>query len=151
MPKSLWFLKLKPWFWKTAILRKYRNGKLKYMLAVEYMDGTWRIWMSLDTKGLCDERKKVRHKVKQVSGGGLVGLVTRLCPTLETLWTGAHQAPLSIGFTRQECWSGCHFHLQGIFLIRSRTQVSCTAGRFFTDWATKEASKFNKQVSRFII
>ena len=23
-----------------------------------------------------------------------------------TLWTIAHQAPLSMGFSRQECWSG---------------------------------------------
>ena len=67
--------------------------------------------MSLDTKGLCEERKKVRHKVKQVSGGG--GLVTRSCPTLETPWTVAHQAPLSIGFTRQECWSGLPFPSPG--------------------------------------
>ena len=31
-------------------------------------------------------------------------------------WTGAHQAPLSVGFPRQESWSGCHFLLQGVFL-----------------------------------
>ena len=34
-----------------------------------------------------------------------------------TLWTAAYQAPLFMGFSRQE---GCHFLLQGIFL----TQVS---------------------------
>ena len=28
----------------------------------------------------------------------------------------AHQTPLSMGFSRQESWSGCHFLLQGIFL-----------------------------------
>ena len=27
------------------------------------------------------------------------------CPTA-VLWTAAHQAPLSMGFSRQECWSG---------------------------------------------
>ena len=27
-----------------------------------------------------------------------------------TLWTVAHQAPLSIGFPRQEYWSGLPFH-----------------------------------------
>ena len=31
-----------------------------------------------------------------------------------TLWTVAHQAPLSMEFSRQEYWSGCHFLLQGI-------------------------------------
>ena len=42
------------------------------------------------------------------------GLVTRSCPTLVTPWTVACQAPLSMGFSRQEYWSG-HFLLQGIF------------------------------------
>ena len=32
-----------------------------------------------------------------------------------TLWTVAHQAPLSMGFSRQEYWSRCHALLQGIF------------------------------------
>ena len=31
-----------------------------------------------------------------------------------TLWTVAHWAPLSMGFSRQEYWRGCHFLLQGI-------------------------------------
>ena len=30
----------------------------------------------------------------------------RLCPTLATLWTIAHQVPLCTGFPRQEYWSG---------------------------------------------
>ena len=29
-----------------------------------------------------------------------------------TLWTAAHQAPLSTGFSRQEYRNGCHFLLQ---------------------------------------
>ena len=32
--------------------------------------------------------------------------VAQSCPTLETPWTAAHQAPLSMGFSRQEYWSG---------------------------------------------
>ena len=36
---------------------------------------------------------------------------------------------------------GCHAFLQGSSLPRDRTQVSCTAGRFFTIWVTREASK----------
>ena len=38
-----------------------------------------------------------------ITGGGLVA---RLCPTLATPQTVAHQAPLSMGFSRQEYWSG---------------------------------------------
>ena len=30
----------------------------------------------------------------------------QLCPTLCAPWTAAHQAPLSMGFSRQEYWSG---------------------------------------------
>ena len=33
-------------------------------------------------------------------------LVAQSCPTLSTPWTVAYQAPLSMGFSRQECWSG---------------------------------------------
>ena len=40
-------------------------------------------------------------------GGG--GLVTKSCLTLVTPWTVAHQAPLSMGFSRQEYWSGLPF------------------------------------------
>ena len=38
-----------------------------------------------------------------VCGGGLV---SKLCLTLATLWTVAHQAPLSMDVSRQEYWSG---------------------------------------------
>ena len=37
------------------------------------------------------------------------GLVTKLGLTLETPWTVAHQAPLSMVFPRQEYWSGLTF------------------------------------------
>ena len=33
-------------------------------------------------------------------------LVTQSCPTLVTPWTVFRQAPLSMGFSRQEYWSG---------------------------------------------
>ena len=36
---------------------------------------------------------------------------------------------------------GCHFLLQGSSWPRDGTQVSCTAGRHFTLWATREALK----------
>ena len=49
------------------------------------------------------------------SGGG--GLVTKSCLTLETPWTVACQAPLSMGFSRQEYWSGLPFPSPGDLLI----------------------------------
>ena len=45
------------------------------------------------------------------SGGG--SLVAKSCPTLSTPWTVAHQAPLSMGFSRQEYWSGLPFPSPG--------------------------------------
>ena len=34
------------------------------------------------------------------------GLVAKSCPTLAIPWSVARQAPLSMGFSRQEYWSG---------------------------------------------
>ena len=45
-------------------------------------------------------------------------LVAKSCPTLETPWTVVRQAPLSMGFSRQEYWLGCHAFFQGIFLTQ---------------------------------
>ena len=45
-----------------------------------------------------------KKKKKKLKCGG--GLVTKLCPTLATPWTVAGQSPLSMGFSRQEYWSG---------------------------------------------
>ena len=41
------------------------------------------------------------------------GEVTKSCPTLVTPWTVAHQALLSIRFSRQEHWSGLPFPSPG--------------------------------------
>ena len=43
--------------------------------------------------------------------------VAQLCPTLCDPWTVAHQAPLSMEFSRQEYWSGCC--LRGLLKIGS--------------------------------
>ena len=59
--------------------------------------------------------------------------------SFSTLWTVAHQAPLSMGFSRQEYWSGCHFLLQGTFLITDWTWVSCIGKWILYHWATQEA------------
>ena len=44
-------------------------------------------------------------------GGGC--LVTKSCLTLATPWTAAHQAPLSMGLSRQEYWRGLPCPLPG--------------------------------------
>ena len=45
-------------------------------------------------------------------------LVAQSCPIHCHPWTGAHQTPLSMEFSRQEYWVGCHALLQGIFLTQ---------------------------------
>ena len=40
-----------------------------------------------------------------MSGGG-GSSIAQSCLTLATPWTVAHQAPLSMGFSRQEYWNG---------------------------------------------
>ena len=55
---------------------------------------------------------------------------------LATPWTVAHQAPLFMGFSRQEYWSGLPFPSpEESSQPRDLTQISCIAGRFFTIWA----------------
>ena len=56
-----------------------------------------------------------------------------------TPWTVTHQAPLAMGFPRQEV--SCYFLLQGIFLIQGSNLISCTGRWLFYHWATKEACK----------
>ena len=57
-----------------------------------------------------------------------------------TLWTVAHQAPLSVGFSRQEYWSGVPFPSPGDLPDLGIEPVSlmspALAGRFFTISAT---------------
>ena len=56
-------------------------------------------------------------------------VVAQLCLTLETPWTAAQQAPLSMGLSRQEYWSGLPFlppgdlHDQGIEPVSPALQV----------------------------
>ena len=64
-------------------------------------------------------------------------LVARLCLTLYvTPWTIAHQASLSMGFARQEYWSGLPFPFPGDLpdpgIEPQAPAVSCIAGEFFT-------------------
>ena len=51
--------------------------------------------------------------------------VTKSCLPLGGLMDCARQAPLSLGFLRQEFWSGLHFLFWGSFRPRDQTRVSC--------------------------
>ena len=57
-----------------------------------------------------------------------------------TPWTIAHQAPLSMGFSRQEDWRGLSCPPPGeSSQPRDGTQDSCIAGGFFTVQTAREA------------
>ena len=68
----------------------------------------------------CSQDRNTREKGKKVGERGRYtktrdellcggGVVTKLCLTLVTPWTEAHQAPLSMGFPREEYYSGLPF------------------------------------------
>ena len=55
----------------------------------------------------------------------------------ETPWTAAYQAPLSMGFSRQECWSGVPLPSAEKYLTEVLFSISSTASKFeclFTYW-----------------
>ena len=65
--------------------------------------------------------------------------VARSCPTLVTLWPMARQAPLSVGFPRQEYWSELPFPLpRGLTKPGNWTHVSCIGRWILYCWATRE-------------
>ena len=55
-----------------------------------------------------------------------------------TLWPVAHQAPLSLGFSRQGYWGGLPFPSPGD-LPDPGLWVFCISGGFISTWATWEA------------
>ena len=78
-----------------------------------------------------------------------------LSDSFRLLWTAAHQAPLSMGFPRQEYWSGLPFpppedlpnpRIQSISLASL-----AVAGRFFTTSATWGALKDIRVVLKYEI
>ena len=61
-----------------------------------------------------------------VSPSSLHAQLLQSCWLFATLWTVVCQAPLFMGFPRQEYWSGCHFLLQEIYLTqRSNLHLLC--------------------------
>ena len=64
-----------------------------------------------------------------------------------TLWTLAHQAPLSMGFFRQEYWNGLPFPSPGLLpdpgIEVTSLMSPALAGRFFTTSAIWEALDYH--------
>ena len=75
------------------------------------------------------------------------GLVAKSCPTHETPWTVACQALLSMGFSRQEHWSGLPCPSPGALpnpgIKPMPLKSPALAGGFFTTSATWENQVVN--------
>ena len=76
------------------------------------------------------------------------------CLTLETLWTAAHQDPLSMLFSRQEYWSGLPCSPPGNLpnpgIEPTSLMSPALAGRFFTTSITWEAHVCPKPAHLFL-
>ena len=68
-------------------------------------------------------------------------LVAQLCLTLCDRMDCSPQAPHPWDSLGKNTGVGCHFLLQGIFRPQDQTQVSCTAGKFFTEPPGKPPKK----------
>ena len=108
--------------WYNAILFSHEKEQNPYICN---LDGTWRHyakWNKTDRQILHDvtymemKKKKIEIVSRKVVarswdvGEIEIGVCVLNCVQLfATPLTVAHQAPLSIGFPRQECWSGLPF------------------------------------------
>ena len=76
------------------------------------------------------------------------GLVAKSCPTLAAPWTVARQAPLSMGFSRKEYWTGLPCPSPGDLSNLEMEPASLTSpaltGRLLTNCATWQGSKEDK-------
>ena len=80
--------------------------------------------------------------------------VAKLCQFFETQCTMACQALLSLGFFRQEYWSGSHFLLQGIFLTEGLNLclLHCKTDSFTSETGSPgHYSKCVKMLLRWIL
>ena len=82
--------------------------------------------------------------------------VAQIRPTLCDPWTVAHQAPLSMGFSRQEYWSGLPFpsakDLPDLGIKPASLESPALAGRFFITAPGKQIRQrntlFNKETKK---
>ena len=64
-------------------------------------------------RALCDGDFAYPSKDNELQALLFLDLVTKSCPTLASSWTVACRAPLPLGFSRHEYWSGLPFPSPG--------------------------------------
>ena len=72
----------------------------------------WKGYFTFLNLNFCKIKEEYYLLINSCVGGGS-GLVAKLYQTLAISWTVAHQAPLSMEFSRQEYWSGLPFPSPG--------------------------------------
>ena len=78
-------------------------------------------------------------------------LTVNVLPPFATPWTVAHQAPLSMGFSRQEYWSGLPFPSPGD-LPNPGIELPYFILLFYKCWSSKyEFTMFSKLTRIFLI
>ena len=95
--------------------------------------GIWEEWVQ-GAPTLASSHAQKSAKVLNL-GYLLLLLAAQFCLTFCNPWTIAHQTPRSMGFSRQEYWTGLPFPSPGD--LPDAAQISHTAGRFFIVWATR--------------
>ena len=93
-------------------------------------------WFCEDIQDLLELTKLTKKMSFHYRSGDLV---TQWCLTLATLWTVAHQGPLSMGFSKQEHGSGLPFpspHYRGLE-CKSRKSRNTWSNRQIWQWNTE--------------
>ena len=95
-----------------------RSERKQGRILLQLSEGAWSCWhLSFDL--LASKTVKKIHFRCFRSQEYMNAKLLQSCPTLcNPLWTVVNQAPLSMGFSRQEYWVSCHVLLQGIFPIQ---------------------------------
>ena len=127
------------------LVERPRKPSVSMEMTFELRSKRWRRWTKIfQTEGTVTVKVLRQGGAKhiwepQVPCG--TGSVSRsMVSDFVTPWTVAQQAPLSMGFSRQENWNGLPCSTpRGSFWSRDQTQVSWITGRFITIWATGEA------------
>ena len=124
--------------WRQRGLKKFGRSKScqNRFLTMEY-----RISQSTTHKTLWLFLVMVGLRLRFYEKEACCCLVAKSCLTLVTPWTVACQALLSMKILQARIleWVAIFFSRESS-QPRNQTPVSCIAGRFFTNWATREAT-----------
>ena len=126
----------------TLISRSYLKVMLTLLLLVpvyfhsikHHTDSLYWGWDNLTwwaENGVCHPEK---HMNRKMFFSGLV-----ISDSFVTPWTVAHQAPLCMGFSRQEYWSGLPFPSPWIFLFQEWNPSLLHCRQILYHWAIREA------------